>query len=82
MTSGLDDQLGSLLFALCAVPEAIKVFRAKTGHYSWWFLGMWGGAELLMINYVIRTSQWTLLGNYIANLLCLAVLVYYNRRKQ
>ena len=80
MTSSYDDQLGSLLFALCAVPQAYKTWQDKTGDLSWWFLFMWLGAELLMVNYAMRTAQWTLLGNYAANMMCLGVLIYYNRR--
>lgn len=71
--------IGSFLFAICAVPQAIKTIKEKSAKdFSLSFLIMWGVAEILMITYdVAKLKDLPLLFNYVCNLLCLLPIVYY-----
>jgi uncharacterized protein with PQ loop repeat len=69
---------GSILLALCAIPQAIKCIRE--GHAKGidnTFLVMWASGELLLLAYVIQTGQVALSVNYGCNVLCLAVITKY-----
>ncbi len=70
--------IGSLAFAISGVPAAYAAIKAKTCSYPKSFLALWGFAELLMIVYAFGASQHLLLFNYFPNLVCLAVLTYFN----
>jgi uncharacterized protein with PQ loop repeat len=73
--------IGSLMFAVCAVPQAIT--SHKQGHSSglnWLFLGLWLGGEILTTIYIWPKQDWPLLTNYFINLACLAVILYYKVR--
>ncbi len=70
--------LGSILFAICAMPQAFQSW--KDGHsqgMSWGFLLMWLGGEVLTIAYVLPKQDWPLLFNYAANLACLLVILRF-----
>ena len=71
--------IGSTLFALCGLPQAIEC--AKSGHsrgLSWGFLLMWLGGEICTIAYVLTTSRDpVLLSNYLVNLVFLAIMLRY-----
>ena len=71
--------MGSVLFSLCAYPQAIKSY--KDGHsdgLSWYFLLMWFIGEILTLIYVSCTSaSLPLLANYLMNLLILLVIIKY-----
>ncbi len=71
--------VGSILFALCGLPQAIKTIRTKSAKdFSLPFLGMWLGGELCMISYTLAVlDSPQLIFNYIGNLLCLLPIVYY-----
>jgi hypothetical protein len=72
--------LGGVAFALCAMPQAWKVYR--NGHateLSAWFLGLWFFGEVCCIAETVRSLDacpW-LLGNYLVNFACLVVLLRY-----
>ena len=75
--------LGSLLFALCAVPQCIKAWNSNSmDDFSWIFLFMWFFGEIFSFIYVfginLRTKNWQcpLLANYILNFLLLCYLIY------
>lgn len=72
--------IGSLLLALCAVPQAWACH--KQGHaygVDYWFLGMWTSGELLALLYTVSLNEvpWPLVANYVLNLTCLAVIIRY-----
>lgn len=70
--------VGSIMFAICAVPQAFLSW--KQGHsngLNWLFLGLWLGGELLTTYYVWPKQDWPLLTNYFINMTCLAVILYY-----
>ncbi len=70
--------IGSICFAISAIPAAYHAYRAKACTYPWGFLGLWAFAEVMMIIYAVGTGQWVLLANYAPNIVCLAVLFRYN----
>jgi len=70
--------VGSILLAVCAVPQAIKSFREKNADsLSAWFLGFWGVGELLLLVYVIDLRDWALTFNYAANSLLIVIIARY-----
>lgn len=73
--------LGSILFSLCAVPQAWQCYRQKHADgLSWTFLLMWLTGEILTAVYVWPTQQYPLLANYFFNGLCLLVILRYRIR--
>ncbi len=74
--------IGSICFALCGVPQAWRCFRA--GHaegLSWLFLLLWLVGELCYIISVLASFGWVawMMFNYVANILCILVILYYKR---
>ena len=70
--------IGSILLAVCAVPQAIKTFREKNADsLSSWTLAMWGAGELLLAIYTIDLQDWALAFNYTVNLISISVIVRY-----
>jgi len=70
--------IGSILLAVCAVPQAIKTFREKNADsLSGWTLVLWGGGELLLVIYTIDLKDWALAFNYGANLFTIAIIARY-----
>ena len=70
--------VGSILFAICAIPQARLCY--KQGHsdgLDWIFLLCWLFGEILVTIYVIPKRDWPLLLNYGVNLLCLFVIIRY-----
>lgn len=72
--------IGSMLFALCAVPQVIMVWKQKHAHgLSWGFLNMWFWGEVLCFYYVASqpTLQIPLLANYVLNFILLQIIFFY-----
>lgn len=71
--------VGSVLFALCALPQAWHAWKNKHADgITWAFLLMWGFGEILTLIYVmLTTNQTPLIANYIINLLFLFVIFWY-----
>lgn len=70
--------IGSALFAMCGVPQAIQCYRA--GHargLAWGFLGMWFFGEILTLAYILPKLDWPLIFNYTFNLALLLVIIRY-----
>ena len=70
--------LGSILFAVCGLPQAIQC--AKDGHsrgLNWFFLIAWIGGEILTILYVWPKQDFALLSNYFVNLIFVAIMLRY-----
>jgi len=69
---------GSIMFAVCGLPQAIQC--AKDGHsngLNWFFLIAWVLGEICTIIYVIPKSDWILLSNYFVNLVFLGIMLRY-----
>lgn len=70
--------IGSILFALCGVPQAFKSIKdGNSDGLSWLFLLMWFFGELLSMVYAIHLKLWPLLFNYSFNFFCLLIVIYY-----
>lgn len=70
--------LGSILFAICGLPQAIQCY--KDGHsrgLNWFFLLAWLGGEIFTIIYVFPKADYPLLANYFMNLVFLGIMLYY-----
>jgi uncharacterized protein with PQ loop repeat len=74
--------IGALLLSLCAIPQAIQVFKTQnTKSLSLLFLLLWTSGEIFMWIYVILqnittyTFQWPLHINYLFNILILIYLL-------
>lgn len=75
--------LGATLFALCALPQVIHVWRTKrTEDLSWGFLLMWFFGEVFTFGYVYMIGevngyhQWPLIANYSLNFIFLCYILY------
>lgn len=69
---------GALLFAFCAVPQAVASYRqGHSAGMSWAFLQMWLWGEILTLIYVWPKQDWPLITNYLLNLACLCVIVWF-----
>lgn len=74
--------IGSVLFAFCGLPQAIKAYRTRSvADLSWLFLLMWWLGEILTFVYVCTqpTLQIPLLANYTFNFLIVTYLIYVKR---
>lgn len=70
--------IGSVCFAICAIPQAWETFRkGRAEGVSWIFLILWLVGELCTLIYVLPQKNWPLLLNYIGNLCCLLVIIRY-----
>ena len=70
--------IGSMLFALCGLPQAIASFRQKHSNgLTWAFLLMWLFGEILTTIYIWPKQDYPLLANYAINFLFLTVIIYY-----
>lgn len=73
--------VGSILFAICAIPQAYKSYCDKHSNgLSILFLLIWFIGEVLTLIYVILLESINLLPlifNYGCNLFCLLIIMYY-----
>lgn len=71
--------IGGILFAICAIPQAYDCYKQKHGKgLSWLFLILCIMGEICTLIYVsIDRFSWSLIINYIANLIALTFIVYY-----
>jgi uncharacterized protein with PQ loop repeat len=73
--------IGSMMLALCAVPQAIQSFRQKHSRgISSWMIGLWFAGEVLTAAYVLPKQDYPLLLNYAVNIGCLVVIGWYKYR--
>lgn len=74
--------IGSICFALCGVPQAWQCFRAKNADgLSSLFLALWLVGEICYIVSVWARFGWVdwMMFNYVANIFCIIVILYYKR---
>jgi uncharacterized protein with PQ loop repeat len=74
--------IGAICFALCALPQAVQVWRTQdTRALSLAFLLLWAGGEVCMWAYVLLDNmargawQWPLHANYAGNAVLLGYLL-------
>lgn len=70
--------IGSILLALCGLPQAIQSIR--DGHsrgLNWGFLAAWTSGELLTVVYVFPKQDIPLLFNYALNISFLLIMLKY-----
>ncbi len=73
--------IGSILFAICGIPQALQSYKQKHSHgISKAFLMMWLAGELLTMAYIFPKQDYPLLFNYSVNIACLAVICWYKYR--
>lgn len=75
---------GALMLGICALPQAISSYRNKdSSGISLSFLMLWLGGEVLTLLYIVSTSmQLPLVVNYLFNILCLSVILFYWRKEK
>ena len=70
--------LGSLLLAVCGLPELIRTIQDSKCHVGYGMLTCWLLGEILVAIHVYRTHKdKALLTNYAVNIIILLVLWYY-----
>lgn len=72
--------LGTVLFSICGIPQAIKCYKdGNSDGLSWFFLLAWLGGEVCMLVYIgaRRELDYPLLVNYTLNLASLLILLKY-----
>lgn len=69
--------LGSILLALCGLPEAIRSYRTKHCMVGWGMLNMWLLGEICLVVFAFDTKQYVLLLNYFSNIFFIAIMIYY-----
>lgn len=70
--------IGSVLLALCAVPELIRTIRTKKCHIGFGMLLTWYFGEILVL-YYIMSSLWSapMIFNYVLNIAIISVMIIY-----
>jgi uncharacterized protein with PQ loop repeat len=70
--------IGSLLLALCGLPQAIESFKNKHSNgLTWGFILMWFIGEICTFVYIIPKMDFPLLVNYSANICFLIIIIYF-----
>lgn len=70
--------LGSIMFAICAVPQAYQAWVDGHAHgVNWVFLLLWLFGEIFTLIYVAPKKHWPLIVNYTANILFILIIVYF-----
>ena len=69
---------GSAALAVCALPQAITSWRTQSSEgIDGLFLFLWAFGEILLLAYTWPLRIWPLVINYLFNLMCLAVVIWY-----
>jgi uncharacterized protein with PQ loop repeat len=70
--------LGSILLAFCGLPQAVESIKTKSSEgLTWGFIGMWFIGEIMTFIYILPKMDLPLLFNYTANIIFLAIIIYY-----
>ena len=70
--------IGSILFAICAVPQAIQSYKQKHSNgISKLFLALWFFGEVFTTVYILPKQDYPLLFNYSVNFACILVIGWY-----
>jgi uncharacterized protein with PQ loop repeat len=68
---------GSLLLALCGLPEMIYSLKHKTCRVPSSLLWLWFTGELCSFAYILYIQDYVLTPNYLCNIVILGVCIYY-----
>jgi uncharacterized protein with PQ loop repeat len=72
---------GSLLLAICGLPQAYHAIKYKHANgITWGFISMWLSGEILTLIYISPSLNLPLLVNYSANILFLLIIIFYKVR--
>lgn len=75
--------LGSILLALCAVPEVISSYKTKRCGLTWGFLWIWYFGEIFTaIPVVLKIQEPFLVFNYLANIGLISYLIWIKFREK
>jgi uncharacterized protein with PQ loop repeat len=74
--------IGSVLLAICGLPEAIIAYRTKNCTIGIVMLLMWFIGEFCLVIFALQTKQYILLINYIANLIFVYIMIYYKVKSE
>jgi len=78
MTLELIGWIGSILFAVAAIPQAWMSYKeGNSDGLSALFLWLWFWGEIFVLIYTIPKELWPLLFNYTFNILLLFVILRY-----
>jgi uncharacterized protein with PQ loop repeat len=70
--------IGSIMLAVCGLPQALESYKTKSSEgLTWGFLGLWFFGEIFTFAYVLPKMDLPLLINYSANIIFLAIIIYY-----
>lgn len=70
--------IGSILLAFCGLPQAIESYKTKSSAgLTWGLLAMWFMGEVFTFAYILPKMDLPLLFNYTANIIFLAIIIYY-----
>lgn len=70
--------IGSVLFAVCGLPQAVECIKKGNAHgMTWSFLILWFLGEVFTLPYIINSGQLPLLFNYTLNFCFVVVILYY-----
>jgi len=70
--------IGSIMLAICGLPQAIESFKTKSSEgLTWGFILLWFFGELFTFAYIIPKMDLPLLINYSANIIFLIIIIYY-----
>jgi uncharacterized protein with PQ loop repeat len=70
--------IGSIMLAICGLPQAIESFKTKSSEgLTWGFLALWFFGEIFTFAYILPKMDLPLLINYSANIIFLSVIIYF-----
>ena len=69
--------IGSILLALCALPECFRTIKNKRCDIGYGMLLSWLLGELCLVVFAIQTFQYILLINYFSNILFIGIMLYF-----
>jgi len=69
--------ISTILFAICALPEAVYAIKHKKCNLTYSALSLWFFGEIFGIVYAFQIDNIYLQSNYGFNLVCLLILIYY-----
>lgn len=69
--------IGSIMLAVCALPEAYSSWKKGRNDNSWSFLLLWFFGEVFTLIYVLYNKDIPLILNYGLNLIFISVILKY-----
>ncbi len=80
MTFKLIGWVGSIMLAICGLPEAYLSIKRGYCKLSWSFLNLWLGGEILtLIPILFKIKESYLIFNYSANIMFILIMLYYKK---